>query len=37
MEEIMSKCSAFRKEQITVYGNATANCLDIIAKNIGIE
>ena len=37
MKEIMSKCNAFRKEQITVYGNATANCLDIIVKNIGIE
>lgn len=36
-EEIMSKCNAFKKEQITVYGHATANCIDLIAQNIGIE
>ena len=37
MKEIMSKCNAFKKEQITVYGHATANCIDLIAQNIGIE
>ena len=36
MKEIMSKCDSFKKEQITVFGHATADCIDIIAQNIGI-
>ncbi len=36
MEEIMNKCNAFKNEQITVYGHATANCIDLIAKDLGI-
>jgi CDP-glycerol glycerophosphotransferase len=33
-EEIMEKVNEFRKEQITYFGNATKQCLDLISDNI---
>ena len=35
-EEIMNKVNEFRKEQITYFGHATEQCLDIIAKAVGV-